>query len=251
MSDTALHRETSPNRPGAVTLRFDRPAKKNALRPEDVRALNEHLLDIQHDPDVRLVFITGTGSTFTAGADLNYINALSGSALATFVDSQSEVLSRIVAMPKIVVAAVNGTTAGMGNHLAVCADLCYAVPDAVFHFTGAARAVPSLLMGTLLMPMLIGLKRAKSLYLRGGKVPAAKAVELGFCNEVVPAADWDRTLDALAAEFAARDPQTMAHNKFQLNQLALQMVAPLKLSMLAGAASLSGATSIPTGKLPS
>ena len=101
------------------------------------------------------------------------------------------------------------------------------------------------------MPMMVGLKRAKSIYLRGGKITAEQAVSDGFCNATVPAADWDRTLAELAVEFAARDAQTMAHNKFQLNQSALQLIGASRLSMLAGAAALSAATSIPTGRLPS
>jgi 2-(1,2-epoxy-1,2-dihydrophenyl)acetyl-CoA isomerase len=250
MDTHAVARIESPKRPATVTLRIDRPQVKNALRPEDVRALNAHMLDAQTDPAIHLIVITGTGGTFCAGADINCINALSGGELAAFLDSQTELLTRIITTPKIVVAAVNGTTAGMGNHMAVCSDLCFAAEDAVFHFTGASRALPSLLPGTLLMPMMVGLKRAKSIYLRGGRIPAAQAVEDGFCNATVPADAWDRTLAELAVEFAARDPATMAHNKFQLNQAAYQLLGASRLSMLAGSASLSGATSIPTGRLP-
>lgn len=249
MEDCAVSRVECTDRPAAVTLRIDRPEVKNALRPQDVRALNQHLLDVQIDPRIRLVFITGTGSAFTTGADINCINALSGNDLAAFLELQSELLTRIITMPKIVVAAVNGTTAGIGNHIAVCSDLCVATSDAVFHFTGAARGLPSLLLGTLVMPMMIGLKRAKSLYLRGGRVSAAEAVDYGFCNFTVARERWDNELADLAVEFAARDAATMAHNKYQVNQIAYQMIGPLRLSTLAGAASLSGATDIPTGRL--
>jgi enoyl-CoA hydratase/carnithine racemase len=249
LDEPAIQRIETAARPGAVTIRIHRPRVKNALRPEDVRDLDGHLRDAQADPGIRLVIITGTGSTFCAGADINYINALSGPELASFIDTQAEVLSRIVTMPKIVVAAVNGTTAGMGNHIAICADLCVAAEGAVFHFTGASRALPSLLMGTLLMPMMVGMKRAKSLYLRGGKLDAERAVDIGFCNHTVSVDTWERSLDELAVEFNARDPATMAHNKYQLNQSAYQMIGALRLSTLAGAANLSGATSIPTGRI--
>lgn len=250
MDEHAIQRIETPQRPATVTLKIDRPQVKNALRPEDVRELDRHLRDAQADPKIRLVYITGTDQTFCAGADINYINALSGAELAAFIDSQSELLTRIITMPKIVIAAVNGTTAGMGNHIAICCDLCVAAEGTVFHFTGASRAVPSLLLGTLLLPMMVGLKRAKSIYLRGGKIDAQRAVDDGFCNFTVPVATWDKTLDELAVEFAARDPATMAHNKYQLNQAAYQMIGPLRLSTLAGAATLSGATNIPTGRLP-
>lgn len=250
MSDDVIRRTVTPARPAAVTLAIDRPAVRNALRPADVQALNRHLLEVQEDPAIKVVFLTGMADAFCAGADINYINALSGPELAAFIDSQAEALMRIVAMPKVVIAAVNGVTAGMGNHIAICSDLCVAVPDAVFNFTGAARALPSMLLGALVMPMMTGLKRAKAIYLRGGRIPAPQAVEYGFCNEIIARAEWDRGLDALATEFAARDAATLAHNKFQLNQGVFQMLGPLKLSILAGAAALSPATSIPTGRQP-
>lgn len=250
MDQHAIQRIETPARPATVTLKIDRPQVKNALRPEDVRELDRHLRDAQADPKIHLVYITGTDQTFCAGADINYINALSGAELAAFIDSQSEFLTRIVTMPKIVIAAVNGTTAGMGNHIAICSDLCVAAEDAVFHFTGASRAIPSLLMGTLILPMMVGLKRAKEIYLRGGRIDAKRAVDDGFCNFTVPASAWERTLDDLAVEFAARDPTTLAHNKYQLNQVVYPMIGPLRLSTLAGANALSGATAIPTGRLP-
>jgi 2-(1,2-epoxy-1,2-dihydrophenyl)acetyl-CoA isomerase len=250
MSDEVIERLHTPARPSSVTLRINRTAVKNALRPEDLRVLNQYLMEAQQDPEIKLVFISGTADTFCAGADINYINALAGAELAAFLDMQSEFLLRIITMPKIVVAAVNGTTAGMGNHIAICSDLCVAVPEAVFHFTGASRALPSLLPGALLMPMMIGLKRAKAVYLRGGKITADRAVDLGFCNFTIARDTWDAELDELAVEFAARDASTLAHNKYQLNQGAFQMIGASRLSILAGAASLSSATTIPTGKLP-
>ncbi len=239
----------NPTYPSAVTLRINRPHKKNALRPDDVRSLGRHLADLQTDPGVKLIVLTGTGDAFCAGADINELNALSGEALASFIELQIDVLSRIVMSPKIVVAAVNGACAGLGNHLVTCCDLGIIHERSVLHFTGAAKGVPSLLMGTLVMPMTIGLKRAKALYLRGGKLSAKQAVADGLCNYSVTDADWGAELNKLAAEFAERNSATMAHNKYQLNQGVFQMLGALKLSGLAGAAELSPRDSIPAGRL--
>lgn len=238
-----------PKHSAAVILRMNRPHKKNAMRPQDITVLRDKLLRLQTDPDTTAVIITGTGDAFTSGADINQLNDLSGNAMNAFIEAQVDILSHIVLSPKIVVAAVNGATAGMGNHLTTCCDLALVREDAVFHFTGATKAIPSLLMGTLLLPMTIGLKRAKSIYLRGGKLTARQALEDGFCNQVVSAADWDKEIDAIAEEFSARNPTTMAHNKFQLNQGAYQMLGALKLSGLAGAMTLSQRSDMPTGKV--
>ena len=71
----------------------------------------------------------------------------------------------------------------------------------------------------------------------------------GLCNYSVAAEQWDAEFDKLAEEFSGRSSAIMAHNKFQLNQGAFQMLGALKLSGLAGAASLSGRDSIPVGRL--
>ena len=238
-----------PAYPSVAILRIDRMRKKNALRPVDIEALGQHLARLQVDPEVSLIIITGSGDAFCAGADINMLNALSGDALASFIEMQVDFLSRVVMAPKIVVAAVNGASSGFGNHLIACCDLCVIEESAVLHFTGAAKGLPSLLMGTLVMPMTIGLKRAKSLYLRGGKLSAQQAVDDGLANYSVPAVQWDSELDKLAAEFSGRSNATMAHNKFQLNQGVFQMLGAAKLSGLAGAATLSPRDSIPAGRL--
>ena len=120
---------------------------------------------------------------------------MQGAELAALFERDIDILTRIVSMPKIVIVAVNGQTSGLGNHLAICADLCIIKKSAKFHFTGAAKALPSLLLGTLLLPMTVGLKRAKSIYLRGGQYSGGQAVADGFCNYAVDNADWDTELE--------------------------------------------------------
>lgn len=241
--------ERHPQHRGAVTLRFNRPKVRNALRGVDFDRFGRLLAEVENDVETRLIIVTGTANAFCAGADINDLNAMSGDTIAAYIQQQVNVLARITMTPKIVLAAVNGAASGFGNHLITCADLCVMREDAVMHFTGAAKAIPSLLMGALIMPMTIGLKRAKMLYLRGGRLDAAQAVQDGLCNYAVKVADWEAELDKLAAEFSARAPSAMAHNKFQLNQCAFQMLGAARLSGLAGAATLSQMTDIPTGKL--
>lgn len=238
-----------PNEPGAVLLTMNRPAKRNALRAADVAELGGKLAALQHDSQTRVIFITGADGAFTSGQDINEINALSGQDLAALFERDIDLLTRIISMPKIVIAAVNGPSAGMGNHIALCCDLCVVKRPAKFHFTGAAKAVPSLLVGTLLLPLTVGLKRAKSIYLRGGEYTSQQALEDGFCNQVVDDDEWEATLEALGTEFSSRSAQTMAHNKYQLNQSVFQLLGAAKLSGLAGAGALSGVRGIPTGRV--
>ena len=249
MTDGVVVETRFAKHPEAALIRMNRPEKRNSMPAKDFAIFGDKIAALQHDTSVKVIFITGTGGAFTSGQDVNDINALKGAELAALFERDIDILSRIVSMPKIVIAAVNGATSGFGNHLAICSDLCIVKKGAKFHFTGAAKALPSLLLGTLLLPMTVGLKRAKSIYLRGGEYTAEQAVADGFCNYAVDDADWDAELEKLAAEFSARNPLTMAHNKYQLNQGAMQMLGAVKLSGLAGAGLLSGATSIPTGRI--
>lgn len=249
MSATTLEFSRLDGADGAVVIRMNRPEKRNALTEADMEALSQRLHECHHDPAVRVVVLTGAGSAFTSGQDVNDINAKAGADLADLFERDVDILMRVVSMPKPVIAAVNGVSAGFGNHLAICSDYCLVAASAMFHFTGAAKGIPSPMLGTLLLPMVIGLKRAKAIYLRGGKYPPEKALADGLCNEVVPDDQWQASLRSIAAEFCGRDPQVLALNKHLLNQGAMQMFGAFKLSGLAGAGLLSNATALRTGRV--
>ncbi len=235
--------------PEAVVLRMNRPNKRNALREVEMEHMADRLAALHHDAGTKVIIITGTADAFTSGQDVNDINAMDGPPLAALFERDIDVLSRIITMPKIVIAAVNGVSAGFGNHLAVCSDICVVKASAKFYFTGAAKAVPSPMLGTLLLPMAIGLKRAKGIYLRGAVYTPEQALSDGYCNAVVADAEWDAELEKLAAEFSSRDAQVMTFNKYVLNQGAIAMIGALKLSGFAAAHLLAGATAIPTGRV--
>lgn len=250
MSGSALQVRRFDDQPRAVLITIDRGGKRNALSEADMTALGSALAEFQHDPETNAIFITGAGDAFTSGQDVNDINALDGARLAALFERDIDILTRIVTMPKIVVTAVNGTCAGFGNHLAICSDHCVVKESATFHFTGVAKSIPSPMLGTLLLPMTIGLKRAKAVYLRGGKYSPTQALADGFCNAVVKEQEWEAALRQLAAEFSGRKPQVLALNKHLLNQGAMAMLGAVKLSGLAGAGLLSGETRLATGRPP-
>jgi enoyl-CoA hydratase/carnithine racemase len=249
-SDIGVVRDVHPRHPRAAVIRFTREQVRNALGPQQLLQAARHLEDCQHDPGVGVVFLTGTGSAFTSGFDLKQLNELPPEQRPAALDTATELMTRIVTMPKVVIAAVNGNSSGLGNHIAICSDLCVVRRGAAFHFTGSAKGIPSMQYGALLLPMVIGLKRAKSLLLRGGRLDADEAERLGLCNEVVDEAGWDAHIDALAEEFSGKHAATIAQNKYQLNQLAFQLLGALKLSSLAGASQMAAAESFATGAVP-
>lgn len=243
--------EKHPDLPGAAVVRLNRPEVSNALRVQDIEALGRVFAELQFDAGVQTIFFTGQGKTFTGGADINDLNRLSGEGMLAYMDATSDILTRVLTMPKVVIALVNGASAGFGNHFAACADLCFIHESASFNFTGSAKAIPSMLIGASVMPLCIGMKHAKSLYLCGGRLSAERSVELGLANDSVANAAWAELPRSLAREFAGKAAITMAHNKLQVNQAALQLVGASRLSIMAGAMALSGRSDIPTGGVSS
>ena len=249
MDGSTLVESRLEKHPEAAVLRMNRPKKRNALREVEMHDLAERLAALHHDASVKVIVITGSEDAFTSGQDVNDLNAMDGAQINALFERDIDVLQRIITMPKIVIAAVNGVSAGFGNHLAVCSDICLVKASAKFHFTGASKAVPSPMLGTLLLPMAIGLKRAKGLYLRGGPYLPEQALADGYCNSVVPDAEWDAEIEKVAGEFCGRSEQVMGFNKFLLNQGAMQMISALKLAGFGAAHLLAGASNIPTGRV--
>jgi enoyl-CoA hydratase/carnithine racemase len=248
-SESSVLRLPHPHVPRAVIIKFNRPHVKNALGPADMLTASRHLLDCQHDPAVGTIILTGAGDAFSSGVDLKVHNSLSPDERAEGLQVATELLTRIVTSPKIIVAAVNGASSGLGNHILLCSDLCIMRRDATLHFTGIRKGLPSMQYGALLLPMIIGLKRAKSLLLRGGQLTAAKAESLGICNEIVELDRWDSAITELAEELGEGSSAALAFNKFQLNQFAFNMLGALKLSVLGGAAQMAAGGEVITGRL--
>ncbi|HTX63397.1 MAG TPA: enoyl-CoA hydratase-related protein [Acidimicrobiales bacterium] len=139
-ADDLLVRQTREG--PVVTLTLDSPANRNALSRRLLAELVSGLADAQADPDVRVVVLTGTGTTFCSGVDLTErLRPPSGDPPATL----PEVLSVIVAMPQPVLARVNGHVRAGGMGIVCACDLAVAPVEATFAFSevrvGVAPAV--------------------------------------------------------------------------------------------------------------
>lgn len=245
---SGVHLELHVPGPGLATIELRRPAARNALGAEELGILNATLIECDEDPEIQAVVLTGSQGAFCAGADINALNRLQGVEMARYMDGWTQLLTRIVSMPKIVIVAMNGVSAGAGNHMAICSDLCVARADAIMHFTGSAKGIPSIELGALLLPMAVGLKRAKQILLCGGTVDADLALQMGLCNAVLPVDGWQEGLKQFCSPFGAKNRIAVAHTKTVLNQSAFQMLGALKLSVLAGNAYLSSAPDFTPGR---
>ena len=179
------------SRHGAVALlRFDRPESYNAINHAMAPELLEAVIDVQEDPAVRALVLTGNGTAFHAGGDVKSFVA-QGEAVARYIDRMvipfHAFISHVVRMPKPVVAAVNGVAAGAGFSIAMACDLVLARADAVF--TVAYSRIGASPDGSLtyFLARHLGMRRAMELYLTNRVLSAQEACDWGLVTQVLPA----------------------------------------------------------------
>ncbi len=215
--------ETDPEAPacllreerGPVTLlTLNRPAKLNALSGELIEALAAALDDLELDPTVRAVVITGAGRAFSAGADIAgfrpHVEAGPAAAVARFVRPGQRLTRRVETYPKPVIAAVNGLAFGGGCELVEATHLALAAEGAVFAKAEVDIGLIPTFGGTQRLPRSVGRKAAIELILTGRRFDAAEAARLGLVNRVLPDADLLPAALALARDLAAKPPLTLA-----------------------------------------
>jgi 2-(1,2-epoxy-1,2-dihydrophenyl)acetyl-CoA isomerase len=185
-------------------LTLNRPEALNALTPDGRDRLIELLARVSADPGVRAVVLTGAGRGFCSGADLRGAGAggerIPGDVARTLRLGAQRLIAAVLDCEKPVIAAVNGTAAGLGAHLALACDLVLAAESAKFIEVFVRRGLVPDGGGAYLLPRLIGPQRAKELMFFGDALSAADAERLGLVNRVVP----DGELDKTAREWAAR-----------------------------------------------
>lgn len=207
---------------GVSWITLDRPHAMNALTLDQRERLISLLEAASADPDVRAVVLTATGRAFCAGADLSGGAAapgerVPGDVARTIRRGAQRLIAAVLDCEKPVVAAVNGTAAGIGAHLALACDLVLASEQATFIEVFVRRGLAPDGGGAYLLPRLIGPQRAKELLFFGDALPATEAERLGLVNRVVPAAELDKTARAWADRLAAGPTRALALAKQLVN----------------------------------
>ena len=201
MSETQVRVEIAD---GVGTLTLNRPEKLNAFIGEMRTEIARGVDALGADDAVRAVIITGAGRAFCAGADVKYMTGLIErqdlEEALSLVEGGREVATAIRAMPKPVIAAINGPAAGGGANLALACDLRLASETATIGQTFNRIGLHPDWGGTYVVPRLVGPARAAELFFFADMVPAAEAERMGLVNRVVPADE----LMPLAREWARR-----------------------------------------------
>jgi enoyl-CoA hydratase len=207
-------------RRGTVALlTLARPERRNAI---DRRMLNELQLaldDVERDEELRVLVVQGASGNFSSGFDLKeqmQAQPAGRDAWRQILDRDFSIVTRFWHLKKPTIAAVQGYCLAGGCELALCCDITIAAEDAIF-------GEPELKFGAgivvMILPWLVGPKRAKDIILTGADhIAAPEAARIGLINRVVPRDQVESSALALAHHIAVIDPSLVQQTKRAINQ---------------------------------
>ncbi len=193
-------------------ITIDNPARGNALSPDMRDRIAALVSGTNGRFEARAIVITAAGEKlFCPGADISVGREFAprpddapelavGESRRMMLEGQLKLMPAILDCELPVIAAVNGTAAGVGAHLALCCDLVIMADHAKLIEVFARRGLVPDGLGAWILPRLVGLQKAKELMFFAEDIPADEALRLGLCNRVVPGAE----LHDAAAEWAER-----------------------------------------------
>ncbi len=191
---------------GVITL--NRPASLNALTTEVGQEFQKAVAELQ-ERGARAIVLTGAGRAFCAGGDLREMQKIAEreGKVEAFFDEPLRMLNECILLirqvPLPFIAAVNGAASGGGCNLALACDLVVAGESAKFNQAFIKIGLVPDCGGTFILPRLVGWKRATELMMTGEVVTAARALEMGMINAVVPDEELLARALAMAEKLAA------------------------------------------------
>ncbi len=202
-----------------ATITLDRPESRNRLDAAGMALLADLLDRAAADDDVRVVVLTGTGSTFCAGADMSAAMAqdadgFTGTGPAALV----RVLTTMLDLPKPIVGRIQGHVAGGGNGLVAACDLAIASSDARFAFSEVRIGVAPAVISVVCLQVMHR-RDAQELLLTGERVDADRVLRAGLVTSVVHPEGLDGAVDGCVRQLLAGGPQALAGTKDLLRRV--------------------------------
>ena len=211
-------------------ITIDRPDAANALTPPCRDRVRDILNGLNTSHRARAAVLTGAGDRFfCTGADLRHSYSdpdrsadvperIVGDARRMMLDGQHSLFAALLDCDVPVIAAVNGTAAGMGAHLALACDLVIAGDRAKFVEVFARRGLVPDALGAWLLPRIIGVRRTMELFLLAEDLSAEQAQEYGLVNRVVPHDDVQAATAEWAERLASGPSRSFALTKWLVNR---------------------------------
>jgi len=205
---------------GIATITLNRPDRLNAINYQLAIEFDGMMAEIEDDPEVRIIILTGAGRGFCAGADIKAMADPNAKPLP--IGRRYTFFDKLEDLSKPVIAAINGACNGGGLEIALCCDFRIASEEATFGLGEVKLGVIPAGGGTARLPRLIGIGRAKEFLYFGNRVSANEACQIGMINKVVSPAELMPEAKRWAAELVERPPLSLKALKYCVN-VGMQM----------------------------
>ena len=226
MGDFATLRTEAVGAIGRLTL--DRADKLNPLSTETLTELAAAARWFDARPEVKVVIVSGAGRAFSAGADLSSFSGAASVSPREAADRGREMAEALERMRALSIAAIRGWCVGGGLVLAAACDLRWAADDARFSIPEVDLGIPLAWGGIPRLVREIGPALTKELVLTCRPFDAAEAKAAGFLNRLVPEAELDASVQALAESLAVKASHTLTSTKRHVNAVTDQMVGTMR-----------------------
>lgn len=237
---------TQRNGIGIVVL--NRPDMHNAFNEVLIAELTRALDALGRDDGVRAVILTGSGKSFCAGADLNWMKKMAGYSRAQNVadaEALAEMLRVLNDLPKPTVARVNGNAFGGGVGLIACCDIAIGAVEASFALSEAKLGLVPATISPYVVEA-IGARAARRYFLTAERFEAAEAYRLGLLHDIVPLPELDGRVNEMLGPLLVAGPQAQRECKALIRAVAHR---PVDAKVIAGTVKrIAGVRASPEGK---
>jgi enoyl-CoA hydratase/carnithine racemase len=203
-----------------ATVTFNRPEVLNCVNYPMLLELATAFHDASFDDAIAVVVLTGAGDrAFCTGADMKEQQQFVERPrdyykwMGAFIEAHEKL--RNIGKPTI--ARLNGIVVGGGNEFNLSCDLAIAADDIYIRQVGASHGSVAAAGATQWLPLIVGERRAREILMLNEEIPAQQALEWGLVNRVVPRAQLDEAVNALAQKLIAKFPEIMRYTRQQLN----------------------------------
>ena len=224
------------NKIAHITL--NRPEVFNSFNREMALSLQNTLDDCESNSEVRAIILTGNGKAFCAGQDLKEVTDpdLNPGFKKILEEHYNPIITKIRAIKKPIIAAVNGVAAGAGANIALACDIVVAHEKVSFIQAFSLIGLVPDSAGTFFLPRLIGFQKALALAMLGDKISASEAEKMGMIYKSVPLEEYEETISNLAVKLANMPTKALGmikelFNKSMTNTLEQQLALESKLQI--------------------
>ncbi|RCW94109.1 enoyl-CoA hydratase-related protein [Winogradskyella arenosi] len=221
-----------------ATISLNRPEVFNSFNREMAFLLQDTLDACEKNEDIRAIVLTGNGKAFCAGQDLKEVTdpELNPGFKKILEEHYNPIITRIRAIKKPVIAAVNGVAAGAGANIALACDIVVAHEKVSFIQAFSLIGLVPDSAGTFFLPRLIGFQKALALAMLGDKISAEEAENMGMIYKCVPTEEFEETITMLAVKMANMPTKALGlikelFNKSMTNDLESQLALESKLQI--------------------